>query len=324
MDSLLCKLSVVRAGRRVPEFSSALGEPLEEDEQDVGTLASCRSNCQAALDRCQPEPEESTATPCPEEPSVAPRAREPLALDDGDEMEASHRASAQAAAEAAYRQRHALLVEKGLRYVNAPSGPVTALTDGCVEVKGRLQHGMPVRLLAVSGSHSKVIHEGQLDGVWIPSKVLVTAPPSRLAKSNQFSRQRVLPPATAQACRAPPDEQVDPALLPADAPPDHTAHIRVRYNGTHMNPLVSFRFDGMPFQTTVAAAGSRYAAEVIARACWLRFEKGWSKDDVLRFRNDCYDQLSRGSPAKRPRVERPEAMEVMSPASSPEESGAGA
>lgn len=83
--------------------------------------------------------------------------------------------------------------------------------------------------------------------------------------------------------------------LPEDAPPWHEAHRHVKYNGTHANPLVYFRFyragHSTRFQTTVAAAGSRHAAEVIARACWMKFEEGLSKSDVLGFRNECYARL---------------------------------
>jgi len=83
-----------------------------------------------------------------------------------------------------------------------------------------------------------------------------------------------------------------PGELPADAPPHHSAHVAVRYNGTHMNPLVKFTYKGIPFQTTVAASGDcKEAAEVIARACYLRFEKGETKPRVLAFRNICYARL---------------------------------
>eukprot|EP00928_Gymnodinium_smaydae_P033444 TRINITY_DN23961_c0_g1_i1.p1 TRINITY_DN23961_c0_g1~~TRINITY_DN23961_c0_g1_i1.p1 ORF type:complete len:652 (-),score=90.61 TRINITY_DN23961_c0_g1_i1:123-2078(-) len=85
------------------------------------------------------------------------------------------------------------------------------------------------------------------------------------------------------------------SLLPDDAPRGHIAHTRVRYNGTHANPLVCFVFkqsgQNVCFQTTVAAAGSRHAAEVIARACWLKFAEGWTKPDVIAFRNQCYARL---------------------------------
>eukprot|EP00933_Yihiella_yeosuensis_P069165 TRINITY_DN753_c3_g1_i1.p1 TRINITY_DN753_c3_g1~~TRINITY_DN753_c3_g1_i1.p1 ORF type:complete len:589 (+),score=105.09 TRINITY_DN753_c3_g1_i1:85-1851(+) len=85
--------------------------------------------------------------------------------------------------------------------------------------------------------------------------------------------------------------------LPEDAPRGHPAHGAVRYNGKHKNPLVSFRWkmsggESVPFQTTVGAAGgSRHAAEVIARACYMKFERGWTKDAVTSFRNKCYSEL---------------------------------
>ena len=85
--------------------------------------------------------------------------------------------------------------------------------------------------------------------------------------------------------------QMSEQSLPEDAPAGHVAHAAVRYRGSHKNPLVVFRFGGVPFQTTVAAAGSRHAAEVIARACWLKFEAGWSKDEVLAFRARYYERV---------------------------------
>jgi len=133
-----------------------------------------------------------------------------------------------------------------------------------------------------------------------PPSRLVTAKP---CQTTGLRTARLAEPKAQQGRSEEEEEEVDPALLPADAPPDHIAHARCRFNGTHQNPLVSFRFDGIPFQTTVGATRSRRAAEVIARACWLRFEKGWSKDEVLNFRNECYDHLKSRSPAKRPRIE---------------------
>eukprot|EP00439_Symbiodinium_sp_Y106_P023926 s4526_g2.t3 len=46
------------------------------------------------------------------------------------------------------------------------------------------------------------------------------------------------------------------------------------------------------FQTTIpAAGGSRTAAAVIARSCYVKFEEGWTKDRVRDFRNQCYAKL---------------------------------
>lgn len=126
-----------------------------------------------------------------------------------------------------------------------------------------------------------------------------------------LSAQLVMPRKVAKpSCPSRPERyaehaEIDESQLPEDAPQGHVAHVRVRYNGTHTNPLVSFRYDGMPFQTTVTAAGSRRAAEVIARACWLRFEQGQHKEAVLRYRNDCYARVHSGSSpaAKRSRID---------------------
>lgn len=90
--------------------------------------------------------------------------------------------------------------------------------------------------------------------------------------------------------------EVDASVLPEDAPRGHPAHIACRFLAHHKNPLVSFRWKGngidLPFQTTVfTSGGSVHAAEVIARACYMKFEQGWSKDQVLKFRQACYERI---------------------------------
>lgn len=94
---------------------------------------------------------------------------------------------------------------------------------------------------------------------------------------------------------------MDAIVLPEDAPVGHVAHVMVKMNMHHTHPLVSFRYQDVPFQTTFAAAGSRHAAEVIARACWLKFEAGWDKKDVKQFRDMCY---RRSVPASAPVIQR--------------------
>jgi len=48
----------------------------------------------------------------------------------------------------------------------------------------------------------------------------------------------------------------------------------------------------MSLQTTVRMCYDNvHAMEVIARACWMQFEAGSSKDEVVRFRDDCYAKL---------------------------------
>ncbi|CAE7762809.1 unnamed protein product, partial [Symbiodinium sp. CCMP2456] len=76
----------------------------------------------------------------------------------------------------------------------------------------------------------------------------------------------------------------------------------------------TFRFRGQHFQTCITKAGTRHAAEVIARACWMRFEDGEDKDAVTAFRNRCYEAVSShdAESAKRPRISRPnDNKEVM-------------
>lgn len=83
--------------------------------------------------------------------------------------------------------------------------------------------------------------------------------------------------------------------LPEDAPRGHPAHHAVKYQSA--KKVFSFQWQGaggsrIPFQTTVPAArNSRLAAEVIARACYMKFEQGWTKDKILEWRNQCYSRL---------------------------------
>ena len=38
------------------------------------------------------------------------------------------------------------------------------------------------------------------------------------------------------------------------------------------------------------------AAEVIARACWMKFEEGKVKEEVQRFRSECYQKVKKAQP----------------------------
>ncbi|CAL1133450.1 unnamed protein product [Cladocopium goreaui] len=83
--------------------------------------------------------------------------------------------------------------------------------------------------------------------------------------------------------------------LPPDAPPGHLAHQRVRFDRS--TERAAFSYHGIHFQTTTHKSGSQEAAEVLARACWMEFEKGKVKADVLLFRDEWYERLgSEGSP----------------------------
>lgn len=89
--------------------------------------------------------------------------------------------------------------------------------------------------------------------------------------------------------------------LPEDAPRGHPAHHAVKYQSA--KKVFSFQWQGaggsrIPFQTTVPAArNSRLAAEVIARACYMKFEQGWTKDKILEWRNQCYSRLGGRPPS---------------------------
>mmetsp|Transcript_48089 Transcript_48089/g.108014 ORF Transcript_48089/g.108014 Transcript_48089/m.108014 type:complete len:688 (-) Transcript_48089:323-2386(-) len=83
-------------------------------------------------------------------------------------------------------------------------------------------------------------------------------------------------------------------LLPHDAPPGHSAHLAVKYSSSKKACCFQWRGRGniVHFQTTThAAGGSRKAAEIIARSCYIKFEQGWTKDKVREFRNQCYKKV---------------------------------
>eukprot|EP00930_Biecheleria_cincta_P004625 TRINITY_DN105544_c0_g1_i1.p1 TRINITY_DN105544_c0_g1~~TRINITY_DN105544_c0_g1_i1.p1 ORF type:complete len:817 (+),score=151.13 TRINITY_DN105544_c0_g1_i1:243-2693(+) len=81
-------------------------------------------------------------------------------------------------------------------------------------------------------------------------------------------------------------------FLPPDAPPGHIAHSKIKY--IHRKTVIAFQFgpSKIALQVTLRQAGSRHAAEVIARACWLKFELGWSKDEVTKFKLECIERVS--------------------------------
>eukprot|EP00931_Biecheleriopsis_adriatica_P064023 TRINITY_DN38887_c0_g1_i1.p1 TRINITY_DN38887_c0_g1~~TRINITY_DN38887_c0_g1_i1.p1 ORF type:complete len:244 (+),score=63.47 TRINITY_DN38887_c0_g1_i1:26-757(+) len=79
-------------------------------------------------------------------------------------------------------------------------------------------------------------------------------------------------------------------VLPTDAPPGHLAHKKMKFS--RCQSLVSFHYGAEHFQVTLRQAGSRSAAEVIARACWLKFELGWSKEQVTAFKKKCVGRIA--------------------------------
>eukprot|EP00930_Biecheleria_cincta_P028295 TRINITY_DN19735_c0_g1_i2.p1 TRINITY_DN19735_c0_g1~~TRINITY_DN19735_c0_g1_i2.p1 ORF type:complete len:905 (+),score=204.91 TRINITY_DN19735_c0_g1_i2:157-2871(+) len=97
--------------------------------------------------------------------------------------------------------------------------------------------------------------------------------------------------------------------LPEDAAPDHVAHVAVKWDALHTR--AHFKYGGQLIQTTLRAAGSQHSAEVIARACFVRLkDKGQSKEEVLAFRQKCYDAVSCYVPEeyKKPKNFRPRVV----------------
>jgi hypothetical protein len=91
-----------------------------------------------------------------------------------------------------------------------------------------------------------------------------------------------------------------------DVPLDHVAWDICRTYPSEKYPPVSFYVefeDGrkIPLQTTTQAAGGNILeAERIARLCYVKMEKGFSKDAVIEYRNQLYKKLPQNK--KRPLV----------------------
>lgn len=104
----------------------------------------------------------------------------------------------------------------------------------------------------------------------------------------------------------PPDsEAAVQAVLPEDAPPGHEAHTLVRWDQgkwPHAHFTVGVGASKTRFQTTLGHAGSVEVALKIARACFMKFEKGASFDEVKQYREECYARVkqARGESTKKP------------------------
>ncbi|CAE7255062.1 unnamed protein product [Symbiodinium pilosum] len=77
--------------------------------------------------------------------------------------------------------------------------------------------------------------------------------------------------------------------LPKDAPPGHDAWRVVKWEPSHNRAL--FQFRGARIQTTQFGCGSKHAAEVVARACYVMLADGKEKDEVMNFRDDWYRRM---------------------------------
>jgi len=91
-----------------------------------------------------------------------------------------------------------------------------------------------------------------------------------------------------------------------DAPEGHEAHSKVKHQRKGNEGVAHFHYDTadgkVPFQTTAGACGgSRAEAQRIARLCYMKFQEGLSKQDVLRYRNRLYEQcLKRAAVGEKP------------------------
>lgn len=79
--------------------------------------------------------------------------------------------------------------------------------------------------------------------------------------------------------------------LITDAPEGHVAFKKARYCAHNQCVVFQFPVDGkkVHFQTTVKACGDcRETAERIARLCYLKFETGTPKEEVIQYRDELY------------------------------------
>eukprot|EP00931_Biecheleriopsis_adriatica_P070559 TRINITY_DN4431_c0_g1_i1.p1 TRINITY_DN4431_c0_g1~~TRINITY_DN4431_c0_g1_i1.p1 ORF type:complete len:915 (-),score=245.51 TRINITY_DN4431_c0_g1_i1:38-2737(-) len=84
------------------------------------------------------------------------------------------------------------------------------------------------------------------------------------------------------------------AALPEDAPPGHEAYRQCKY--AEALSQVFFKYGSDRLQVTPGRArGSWYATFRIARACYLLFDAGHKKEEVLEKRGHFYDALARVS-----------------------------
>jgi len=127
------------------------------------------------------------------------------------------------------------------------------------------------------------LHVNLLDPASLPDVELEVDPPS--ASGGKPGRPAGAHAQPSRAC---------PEGLPEDAPPEHISHQKIKYEGAHCRVVFYWAASTgpkIPFQVTVNAAGTRDNAEVIARACYVKFEEGLTKEQVQAFRKDCYDRL---------------------------------
>mmetsp|Transcript_54326 Transcript_54326/g.129458 ORF Transcript_54326/g.129458 Transcript_54326/m.129458 type:complete len:260 (+) Transcript_54326:111-890(+) len=97
----------------------------------------------------------------------------------------------------------------------------------------------------------------------------------------------VVPPAMSSTAQL---EQPKPAQ--DDAPPGHPAHSQVRFCPHSQGHLYEFKYKGQHVQVTVGkACNSPEDAARIARLCYMKFEEGISKEEVIKYRNGLLKEL---------------------------------
>lgn len=86
----------------------------------------------------------------------------------------------------------------------------------------------------------------------------------------------------------PPTPEEAKLIAMVEAPPDHISQDPEIVKFGHHGKECHFKYQGTYFAVTTAAAGGKTDCIRIARLCYMRFELGGTKEDVLRFRNRLY------------------------------------
>jgi len=96
--------------------------------------------------------------------------------------------------------------------------------------------------------------------------------------------------------------------LPEDAPEGHDAYEKVKHDPIKNRAIMQAPCGGkrIAFQTTLSYCfESVDALMVIARACYIKFLEGKTKEEVVDFRNQCYERLANWDPDA-PQAPKPE------------------
>eukprot|EP00928_Gymnodinium_smaydae_P027027 TRINITY_DN21035_c0_g1_i1.p1 TRINITY_DN21035_c0_g1~~TRINITY_DN21035_c0_g1_i1.p1 ORF type:complete len:475 (-),score=75.92 TRINITY_DN21035_c0_g1_i1:78-1502(-) len=253
--------------------------------------------------------------------SAPVRSRDPAPIGSSSSSASSSRQPADgsrttpATAPVRSRERSSSVPEAGAAPFVAPTSKAAAPAPPPAKRKAEASVGSPRSSGTPSAGDCTVCMEKAASHVLIPcghqcccgecAAILCTSavPRCPVCRASVNDNLKVFAAGIVSEKRTPDAAQTSTLDLPQDAPPGHVAHERVKYSGTIKAPLASFTFERggqkIRFQTTLAAAGSKEACLVIARACFMKFEEGLDKEAVLEFRACCYSKAKGKTPAKK-------------------------